>query len=45
MLVEAQRRNPDVSIDTVRNTVGLLGPNSGVDWIIEGLREAGLSEQ
>ncbi len=45
MLAEAKRRNPGVSIDTVRNTVGLLGPNSGVDWIIDGLREAGLSEQ
>jgi adenylate cyclase len=45
MLAEARRRNPKVSIDTVKNTLGLLGPNSGADWIIDGLREAGLSEQ
>jgi adenylate cyclase len=42
MLAEARKRNPECSIDTVRNTVGLLGPNSGVDWIIDGLRKAGM---
>jgi adenylate cyclase len=42
MFAEAKRRNPKVSIDTVRNTVGQLGPNSGVDWIIDGLRKAGM---
>jgi adenylate cyclase len=45
MLVEAKKRNPKVSITTIRNTVGLLGQNSGMDWIIDGLRKAGLPEQ
>ncbi len=45
MLVEAEKRNPKVSINTIRNTVDLLGPNSGMDWIIDGLRKAGLPEQ
>ncbi len=44
MLVEAEKRNPKVSINTIRNTVDLLGPNSGMDWIIDGLRKAGLPE-
>jgi len=44
MLVEAKRRHPKVSINTIRNTVDLLGPNSGMDWIIDGLRKAGLPE-
>ncbi len=44
MLAEAKGRNPEVSIDTVRNTVGRLEPDSGVDWIIDGLRKAGLPE-
>jgi adenylate cyclase len=45
MIGEAKRRNPEVSIDTVANTVSRLGPNSGVDWITDGLRKAGLSEK
>jgi tetratricopeptide (TPR) repeat protein len=45
MLVEAEKRNPKVSINTIRNTVDLFGPNSGMDWIIGGLRKAGFPEQ
>lgn len=45
MLAEAKRRNPEVSIDTVRNTLGRLDPNSVVGWIVDGLRKAGLSEE
>jgi tetratricopeptide (TPR) repeat protein len=45
MLVEAEKRNPKVSINTIRNTVDLFGPNSGMDWIIDGLRKAGFPEQ
>jgi adenylate cyclase len=41
-LAEAKVRNPKVSIDMVRNMAGLLGPKSGVDWIIDGLRKAGM---
>ena len=45
MLAEAKRRNPEFSVDTVRNTVGLLGPHSGVDWIIEGLHKIGMPKE
>ena len=45
MLVEAEKRNPKVSINTIRNTVDLFGPNSGMDWIIDGLRKVRLPEQ
>ena len=45
MLVGAKRRHPKVSIKTIRNTVDLLGPNSGMDWIIDGLRKVRLPEQ
>ena len=45
LLAEAKRRNPVVSIDTVRNTLGRLDPNSVVGWIVDGLRKAGLSEE
>ncbi len=44
MLAEAKVRNPEVSIDMVRNMVGLLVLKSGADWIIDGLRKAGLQE-
>ena len=45
MLAEAKKRNPEFSVDTVRNTVGLLGPHSGVDWIIEGLHMLGMAKE
>jgi tetratricopeptide (TPR) repeat protein len=45
MLVEAKKRNPKVSINTIRNTVDLLGPNSGTEWIVDGLRKVRLPEQ
>ena len=42
MLAEAETRKPGFSIDTVRSTAGQLGPHSGVDRIVDGLRKAGL---
>jgi hypothetical protein len=44
MIAEAETRKPGFSIDTVRSTVGLFGPHSGVDRIIDGLQKAGLLE-
>ncbi|MCH6590356.1 MAG: adenylate/guanylate cyclase domain-containing protein, partial [Proteobacteria bacterium] len=44
MLGEAESRKPGFSIETVRSTAGLLGPHSGVDRIVDGLRKAGLLE-
>ncbi len=44
MLGEAETRKPGFSIDTVRSTAGQLGPHSGVDRIVDGLRKAGLLE-
>jgi TolB-like protein/Flp pilus assembly protein TadD len=44
MLAEAESRKPGFSIDTVRSTAGQLGPHSGVDRIVDGLRKAGLLE-
>jgi adenylate cyclase len=43
MFAEAKRRNPKVSIDTVGNMLAHLGLKTGEDWIIDGLRKAGLS--
>ena len=44
MVGEAESRKPGFSIDTVRSTAGQLGPHSGVDRIVDGLRKAGLLE-
>jgi adenylate cyclase len=44
MLGEARRRNPDFSVETIRNTVGLYGRHSGAERIIDGLRKTGLPE-
>ena len=42
VLAEAETRKPGFSIDTVRSTAGQLGPHSGVDRIVDGLRKAGM---
>jgi len=44
LLAEAETRKPGFSIDTVRSTAGQLGPHSGIDRIVDGLRKAGLLE-
>jgi len=44
LLAEAKTRKPGFSIDTVRNTAGQFGPESGVARIIDGLRMAGETE-
>ncbi len=44
MLAEVETRKPGFSIDTIRNAAGQLGPHSGVDRIVDGLRKAGLFE-
>jgi hypothetical protein len=43
-LIEARRREPTLSADTIRNTIGRYGLNSGTDQIIDGLRKAGMPE-
>jgi hypothetical protein len=44
MLAEAKTRKPGFSLDTIRSTAGQLGPHSGIDRIVDGLRKAGLLE-
>ena len=44
MLTEAKARKLEFTIDTIKNTIGQLGPHSGVERIIDGLRKADLLE-
>jgi TolB-like protein len=44
MLAEAKTRKPGFSLDTIRSTAGQLGPYSGIDRIVDGLRKLGLLE-
>ncbi len=44
ILAEAKARKPEFTVDTIKNAVGQLGPHSGMDRIIDGLRKADLLE-